>query len=211
MIEIDGIQTHAHLDTGAGSSYASAKLIEALHKKPKQVCTCALDVLGLADTHENDQQAVYKEFKEQLVRDEAGWYQTSLPWKGNHPPLPMNDTGSKKRLEHLVRKLKKNELYEDYNNIIQEQLQQGIVEPAPEQPSENEFYIPHKAVVKKGAESTQLRIVYDASARENNGARSLNDCLHPGPALQNQLWDILSNHDSTQFYSPVTLRKHFYE
>ena len=58
---------------------------------------CALDVLGLADTHENDQQAVYKEFKEQLVRDEAGWYQTSLPWKGNHPPLPMNETGSKKR------------------------------------------------------------------------------------------------------------------
>ena len=57
---------------------------------------CALDVLGLADTHENDQQAVYNEFKEQLVRGEAGWYQTSLPWKGNHPPLPMNETGSKK-------------------------------------------------------------------------------------------------------------------
>ena len=152
---------------------------------------CALDVLGLADTHENDQQAVYKEFKEQLVRDEAGWYQTSLPWKGNHPPLLTNETGSKKRLEHLVRKLKKNESYEDYNNIIQEQLQQGIVEPAPGQPSGNEFYIPHKAVVKKGAESTQLRIVYDASARENNSAPSLNDCLHPGPALQNQLWGIL--------------------
>ncbi len=65
------------------------------------------------------------------------------------------------------------------------------MEPAPEQPSGNEFYIPHKAVVKKGAESTQLRIVYDASARENNSAPSLNDCLHPGPALQNQLWGIL--------------------
>ena len=39
----------------------------------------ALDVLGPADTHENDQQAVYKEFTEQLERDEAGWYQTSLP------------------------------------------------------------------------------------------------------------------------------------
>ena len=46
---------------------------------------------------------------------------------------------------------------------------------------------PPKAVVKKGAESTQLRIVYDASARENNSAPSLNGCLHPGPALQNQL------------------------
>ena len=63
---------------------------------------CALDVLGLSDTHENDQQAVYQEFKEQLVRDEPGWYQTRLPWKGNHPPLLTNESGSKKRLEHLA-------------------------------------------------------------------------------------------------------------
>lgn len=34
---------------------------------------CRLDVLGLADTLENDQSAVYDEFKEQLVRDPAGW------------------------------------------------------------------------------------------------------------------------------------------
>ncbi|XP_028414200.1 uncharacterized protein LOC114537261 [Dendronephthya gigantea] len=144
-----------------------------------------------ADKHENDQEAVYQEFKEQLERDEAGWYQTSLQWKRNHPSLPTNETGGKKQLEHLVRKLKKNELYEDYNNIIQEQLQKDIVEPAPEIASGNEFYIPHKAVVKKEAESTKLRVVYDASARENESAFSLNDCLHPGPALQNQLWDIL--------------------
>ena len=99
--------------------------------------------------------------------------------------------GSKKRLENLIRKLKKNELYEEYNAIIEEQLQKGIVEAAPEIPNGNEYYIPHKAVVKKEAESTKLRIVYDASAREDNTKPSLNDCLHPGPSLQNQLWDIL--------------------
>ena len=56
---------------------------------------------------------------------------------------------------------------------------------------QKEFYIPHKAVVKKEAESTKLRIVYDGSAREDNTKSSLNNCLHPGPSLQNQLWDIL--------------------
>ena len=36
-----------------------------------------------------------------------------------------------------------------------------------------------------------MRIVYDASARATPGAPSLNDCLYPGPALQNKLWDVL--------------------
>ena len=46
---------------------------------------CRLDVLGLADSSEHDQQAVYSEFKEQLVRNKEGWYETGLPWRGNHP------------------------------------------------------------------------------------------------------------------------------
>ena len=103
----------------------------------------------------------------------------------------MNWVASKKRLGHLIQRLKKNDLYEEYNAIIEEQLQQGIIEAAPEVPMGNEFYIPHKAVVKKEAESTKVRIVYDASAREDATKSSLNDCLHPGPPLQNQLWDIL--------------------
>jgi hypothetical protein len=39
---------------------------------------CRLDVLGLADSSEN---GVYDDFKENLVRNQAGWYETNLPWK----------------------------------------------------------------------------------------------------------------------------------
>mgnify|MGYP002804125711 CR=1 FL=1 len=35
---------------------------------------CCLDILGLADSPQQDQKEVYAEFREQLVRDEAGWY-----------------------------------------------------------------------------------------------------------------------------------------
>ncbi|XP_022781218.1 uncharacterized protein LOC111322405 [Stylophora pistillata] len=131
---------------------------------------CALDALGLADTYEKDQQAVYDEFKEQLERNPAGWYQTRLPWKGTHPTLPTNETGR-------------------------------IVEPAPDIPTGKEYYIPHKGVVRENAESTKLRIVYDASAREKDNQPSLNDCLHPGLPHQNRLWDILVR---SRFY-PVLL------
>jgi len=54
-----------------------------------------------------------------------------------------------------------------------------------------EFYIPHKPVVRESAETTKLCVVYDAPARANSGALSLNECFNPGPPLQNQLWNVL--------------------
>ena len=164
-----------------------------------QTCTvdyenlCRLDVLGLEDLPENDQDMVYTEFKEQLRHDPGGWYETGLPWKGNHPPLPSNKQGSIQRLKSLMRKLNcmSNTCTEEYNKIIEDQIQENIVEIAPEQPNGCEFYIPHKPVIRENADSTKLRIVYDASAKERTEVPSLNDCLHAGPSLQNKLWSVL--------------------
>ncbi len=152
---------------------------------------CSLDVLGLADKPENDQETVYQEFKEQLQRNEAGWYESKLPWKANHPALPTNEAGSRRRLQQLVKRLERDGNYERYDSIIQEQLQSGVIESAPTKPTGNEYYMPHKGVVKEDAESTKLRVVYDASAREDAKQPSLNDCLNPGPSLQNLLWNVL--------------------
>ena len=153
---------------------------------------CRLDVLGLSDTPTNDQRNVYAEFQEQLTRDEEGWYETGLPWRGNHPVLPNNKDGSLRRLASLNRKLKRQNLTPAYEEIIEEQRGAGVVEKA-DGPyvGGREFYIPHKPVVRATAESTKLRIVYDASARAFDGAPSLNDCLHAGPPLQNKLWSVL--------------------
>ena len=154
---------------------------------------CRLDVLGLQDHPAGDQDLVYQEFKEQLVRSPNGWYETGLLWKGNHPPLPNNKHGSLKRLENLVKKLEKQpQMLEKYDAIIQDQLTQRIVERVEEEPSGKEFYIPHKPVVRETAESTKIRIVYDASARAYDKAPSLNDCLETGPPLQNKLFSVLT-------------------
>lgn len=153
---------------------------------------CRLDVLGLRDMADHDQSMVFDEFKERLTRSPEGWYETTLPWKANHPELPSNKEGSLKRLKNLSRKLQREGLTEQYDAIIQEQLSEDIIENAPpvSQPLK-EFYIPHKSVIRKSAETTKMRIVYDASARATPDAPSLNDCLYPGPALQNKLWDVL--------------------
>ena len=52
---------------------------------------CRLDVLGLEDTSEKDLRPVYDEFKETLTRNEEGWYETSQPWKSNHPKAANED------------------------------------------------------------------------------------------------------------------------
>jgi hypothetical protein len=45
MVEVDGIKTHALLDTGAGSSYASSSLTNALKRKPKAVKTKRIEMM----------------------------------------------------------------------------------------------------------------------------------------------------------------------
>ena len=54
-----------------------------------------------------------------------------------------------------------------------------------------EFYLPHKPVIREAAASTKVRIVHDASAKAHPNAVSLNDCLYPGPPLQNKFWNVL--------------------
>lgn len=57
-----------------------------------------MDVLGLEDTPSGDQSILCAEFHEQLRRSSDGWYEARFPWKGDHPPLPLNESGSLKRL-----------------------------------------------------------------------------------------------------------------
>ena len=117
---------------------------------------CRLDVLELVDCATGDQDEVYSEFNEQLRRDEEGWYETSLPWKGNHPPLPNNEAGSLRRLTGLVKKLRSQGMIDRYDQVIQDQIKAGIVERVSRpETGQHEFYIPHKAVICDAAETTK--------------------------------------------------------
>ena len=49
------------------------------------------------------------------------------------------------------------------------------------------FYLPHRPVIRELAETTKLRIVYDASSKPTKISASLNGCLETGPSLQNSL------------------------
>ena len=59
-------------------------------------------------------------------------------------------------------------------------------------------------------------MVYDASARERDSAKSLNDCLETGPPLQNKLFNVLIRYrlkpialtgDMKQAFLQISIRK----
>ena len=53
------------------------------------------------------------------------------------------------------------------------------------------YYIPHLAVIRREAKTTNLRVLYDASAKNDKTSMSLNDCLLKGPSLNPLLFHIL--------------------
>ena len=70
-------------------------------------------------------------------------------WKTNSEELPSNKAGSLARLRLLFRKLQKNPtLFDQYEEIIRDQLAQGLVEKIPNgQPSKREFCSAHRPVI----------------------------------------------------------------
>ena len=51
--------------------------------------------------------------------------------------------------------------------------------------------MPSQVVVRENAETTKVRIVFDASSKEGKHSTSLTNCLHVGPILKPLLFDIL--------------------
>ena len=82
----------------------------------------------------------------------------------------------------------------EYDKIIQEQIKNGIVEVIDEHEpmkvdGDKIHYLPHHAVIRQDKEMTKVRIVYDASAKENGP--SLNGCLHIGPKFNQSIFELL--------------------
>ena len=119
-------------------------------------------------------------------------YRVKLPWKEGDYDIPNNKEYAEQRLKTLMKRLEKNpEVLKEYDLIMKEQLANNIMEPVEETEKKEVHYLPHHPVVRESAETTKVRIVYDASAKARKGDKSLNECLHTGPSLAPLLYDVL--------------------
>lgn len=118
-----------------------------------------LDVLGIEDRGENDQRS--------KMRQEDGRYEVTVPWIPGSTLASTNEQASRKRLQHVNKKLIPNQkLKQEYEKIVMDQLRDGIIERVPELPSgEQILFMPHKPVVRDNATTTKVRMVFDASCK----------------------------------------------
>uniref|UniRef100_A0A914L6G2 Uncharacterized protein n=2 Tax=Meloidogyne TaxID=189290 RepID=A0A914L6G2_MELIC len=155
----------------------------------------SLQNIGLGDA--NIKEEAIKIEMEKKITFNGVRYQTELLWnEETAAKLPTNYDLAYGQLMSNLRTLRsKPQLLKDYDKIIQEQLQKGLIEKV--DPLEDKYsvgrkvhYLPHHPVIKQTPAATKIRIVYNASAKKPNSF-SLNQCLEKGPNLFNDLAGIL--------------------
>ncbi|VDI78452.1 Hypothetical predicted protein [Mytilus galloprovincialis] len=160
-----------------------------------------LETIGISEPSEdsNDTKALEKFNNSVEYTNER--YLVCWPWKSELETLNDNKELAYGRYRSLLHRLRnKPELFENYDKIINEQCEKGIIEKVDVTNKHEDHithYIPHHAVVDSTKPTTKVRIVYDASAKTRDDNKSLNNCLYRGPVMLKDLCGL--------FYSVVQI------
>lgn len=123
-----------------------------------------------------------------------GRYIVKLPFKCEDPIPKIGDTReiALHRFHQYERRLEKNpSLKEACDKVIEEYLELKHVEEVPEEElNKSAVYLPYHPVIREGKETTNVRLVFDASC-EGSQNKSLNSLLLVGPQLQDDLRDLI--------------------
>ena len=180
----NGIKPTAHMLTSIDPS---------LSPKPSLEHFWNLESIGITDSPSQSDEIAIENFSK-TVTFADGRYLVTWPWRESTPDLPQNYQLAVGRLRSTVKKLIKTpKLFKQYNEIIQDQLNRGIIEKVTSTSSEGliKHYIPHHPVISPAKNTTKVRIVYDASAKTNKDNKSLNECLYRGPVILPSLYGLL--------------------
>jgi len=131
-------------------------------------------------------------FFETHSRDTTGRYIVQLPFRSTHKPLEESRSSAVRALERVRHRIQRDpsfgnlyvEFMKEYESLGHMQLAtnlRGDLSPV---------YLPHHGVLHESSSTTKLRVVFNGSSRTNTGV-SLNDCLHAGPKLQQDLDAVL--------------------
>jgi len=132
-------------------------------------------------------------FRETKGRCEDGRYIVSWPIKNLTIDLGTCRSQAFKRFQNLLCRLDKDQfLKKEYFRILDEYKELQIVETvnSNEHCTAVERYLPHHPVLKQTSTEKKVRIVFDASSRDENGI-SLNDFMYTGPCLNPEVLEIL--------------------
>ncbi|XP_075150323.1 uncharacterized protein LOC142224439 [Haematobia irritans] len=127
------------------------------------------------------------------TRNHEGRYIVNLPFKEEFSQSI--DIGESRKsamaqfFRNEARLLRNPDFKIEYDRVIEEYGTLGhmtVVQSLKSSDSSRHYYLPHHAVVRPESKTTKVRVVFNASSPTSNGF-SLNDVLHTGPVLQQDL------------------------
>ena len=130
-------------------------------------------------------------YQNTTVRMPDGKYMVRLPLLSKRSLLGESSSIAFQRFKTLERKMSKNsEFAQKYIQFMDEYEQLGHMTKSEFSFDSEHYFIAHHGIFKKG--SDKLRVVFDGSCKSSNKI-SLNECLHSGAPLQNDITKILLN------------------
>ena len=118
----------------------------------------------------NDDDQALKQFY-QTFEFMGGCYVVSWLYKGFDEAISDNYQLCCFRLRSVLNRLSRERLLDKYDEIIQNQLADGIIEKVEDNETQSSVsYLRHHPVVTPGKQTTKVRIVYDASAKSGKNA-----------------------------------------
>ena len=119
-------------------------------------------------------------------------YTVPIPWKNESPIMPDSREMALKRLENTEKRLQNDPVVgKAYCDVIDQYLEKGYISKIGCAITKHgkEWYLPHFPVIRNDKDTTKVRVVFDASAKQ--AEISLNEFIHQGPKLQCDLFDVL--------------------
>ncbi|KFD64291.1 hypothetical protein M514_10104, partial [Trichuris suis] len=197
------------------SSGSSAMPVTAMFVQDADVQSLwQLDVVGIEDpgmvkTKREMKEATRAHFLQTVTVRDDGRYLVHLPWREVRDRLPDNFESARRRLISVTKKLRENDLFSSYNEVFDEWKREGIIEEVQALSSRGQcHYLAHRPVVKENSQTTKIRPVFDASAKQGNNP-SLNDCLETGPNLMQLLPNVMLQFRMRKIGVVADIRKAF--
>ena len=152
-----------------------------------------LETIGVSNDTDNIEDIRIIEHFNKTITQVRGRYEICCPWKTSKYELPTNYSLAELRLKSQIKNLKNENLKKEYDDIIKQQLNDGIIEKADiskEYKQRDEViihYLPHHAVVNE----KKVRVIYEGNAKSNRFSKTRNECLYRGPNLIVNLCGVL--------------------
>ncbi|XP_026744728.1 uncharacterized protein LOC113506069 isoform X1 [Trichoplusia ni] len=179
-------------------SHASNNLCYHSHVTPDLTQFWELDTISSKHSHSLEERMCEQLFAQTTVRNDDGAFVVKMPLKGDPSSLGQSYVNARNRFLSLEKRFKRDPSFQTkYYNFMLEYERLGHMTldadctSSVESQSVTKYYIPHHGVIRNSSTTTQLRVVFDASAPTSTGV-SLNDIQMVGPVVQDDLFSILT-------------------